>query len=93
MRKIKDTRGSKDPPGSKVHGMNVRQNSRKKIVINYANPAAFPRVEDKSRQPAKYEVSPATFTASRARTEMMFIGSKLGLSKNINLHCLSFLKT
>ena len=61
MRKIKDTRGSKDPPGSKVHGMNVPQNSRKKIVINYANPAAFPRVVDKSRQPAKYAGFSARF--------------------------------
>ena len=45
MRKVRDRRRSKDPPGSKVHGMNVRQNSRKKYIykntINYANPAAF----------------------------------------------------
>ena len=54
------------------------------------------RVVDKSEQPAKYngcKVSLATFIASRACTEMMFIRSKLGLNKNINLHCLSFLKT
>ena len=58
----------------------------------------YTRVVDKSRQLAKFagilrKVSPATFIASRARTEMMFIRSKLGLNKNINLHCLSFLKT
>ena len=32
MRKVRDRRRSKDPPGSKVHGMNVRQNSRKKNI-------------------------------------------------------------
>ena len=48
-------------------------------------------VVDKSRLLCK--VSPATFITSRARTEMMFIRSKLGLNKNINLHSLSFLKT
>ena len=63
------------------------------IILCAAN-----RVVDKSRQPAKYagfsaRFSPATFIASRARTEMMFIRSKLGLNKNINLHCLCFLKT
>ena len=46
MRKVRDRRRSKDPSGSKVHEMNVRQNSRKKKIINkntinYANPAAF----------------------------------------------------
>ena len=58
------------------------------------------RVVDKSEQPAASKVhwllckvSLATFIASRACTEMMFIRSKLGLNKNINLHCLSFLKT
>ena len=48
-------------------------------------------VVDKSRLLCK--VSPATFITSRARTEMMFIRSKLGLNKNINLHSLYFLKT
>ena len=32
MRKVRDRRRSKDPPGSKVHGMNVRQNSRQKNI-------------------------------------------------------------
>ena len=31
---------------------------------------------------------PATLIALRTYTEMMFIRSKLGLNKNINLHCL-----
>ena len=72
------------------------QEKRIEIIKNYVSKKYQDQVVDKSRQPAKYagfsaRFSPATFIASRARTEMMFIRSKLGLNKNINLHCLSFL--
>ena len=58
------------------------------------------RVVYKSRQPAKFAGLSARFCRllwlrqeSRYAEEMMFIRSKPGLNKNINLHCLSFLET